>query len=355
MTVIGLDDAIFLLTESAGRPNHVIALQLFEPPAGAGAEYLAELHRKPLEFDVTPLFRKYVQRRLLSPTGMAWKDGEIEIDYRVRRVGLPAPGRVRELFEAVSLQHGVMLDRNRPLWECYLYEGLADGRFAIAFKAHHALADGMSFAKHIFGGLASKPDGSWAAPWALRPDPVRVRPPKAALPDQSSAAGSGSGHGLLAPLHAVGATVNTVKTIGEMVVDSQSELPYRVPWSVLNSSLTGARRFAGDKWDYERLKAVAGDSGGPSMTSCSQCAEEPCVPTSRTSTSFPNGPWSPWFRSPCVALTRRRPTRATPLGRSSVICAPTRTTRAAGTSPSSTRPESRRNEWLRCRRAKRWQ
>lgn len=245
---LSLDDAVFLLTESAGKPNHVVALELFQPPEDAGPDYLADLFRKLLAFDVKPLFGKQVRRRLLSPTGLAWAPHDIEIDYHVRRQGLPVPGRVRELLEAVSLQHGVALDRNRPLWECHLIEGLDDGRFALSFKAHHALADGMTLAKHIFGGLADTPGGEWAPPWADRTsgrDARKSSPRASARP------------GLATPLKAIGGATNTAKALVEMAVDSQSVLPYAAPWSILNSSLTGARRFAGDKWEHARLKQLA--------------------------------------------------------------------------------------------------
>ncbi len=88
------------------------------------------------------LFRK----RPASPASVmgytAWSfDEEIDFDYHVRRAVLPRPGRVRELLRYVSLHHSALLDRNRPMWEVHIVEGLDDGRVALYTKIHHSLID----------------------------------------------------------------------------------------------------------------------------------------------------------------------------------------------------------------------
>lgn len=52
-------DALFLSAESREHPLHVGALQLFEPPKGAGRAFARDTHRAMLECqEVAPLFRK---------------------------------------------------------------------------------------------------------------------------------------------------------------------------------------------------------------------------------------------------------------------------------------------------------
>lgn len=247
MSNIALGDAMFLLGEAAGRPAQVITLQLFRPPEGADpAEWVGDYFQQLLAADdLKPVFRRRPARSLLSPSSLRWVDHEaVELDTHVRHSALPGQGRVRELLEAVSVQHGVQLDRRRPLWEFHVFERLEGGRFATAFKTHHAIADGMSLARHVLGSLSSDPDDrSLRPPWAA--DPNHQRRPRPAT------------GGVALSLTPVLRTAGAVRSLVDMARDVDARVPFVAPPSPLNVRVGGARRFAGDQWPLERLKVVA--------------------------------------------------------------------------------------------------
>lgn len=139
-------DALFLSAESREHPLHVGALQLFEPPAGAGRGFVRETYQAMLQCrEIAPLFRKRPTSLHGALINLGWStDADVDLGYHARRSALPAPGRVRELLELTSRLHSNLLDRHRPLWETHVIEGLRDGRFAIYSKMHHALVDGVS-------------------------------------------------------------------------------------------------------------------------------------------------------------------------------------------------------------------
>lgn len=260
MTNLVLDDAVFLLGESAGRPAHVVALQLFDLPNDAPPDFLRQIYTELLDLEdaVKPVFRKHPRRKLTSPTGLQWADDGIDLDYHVRHSALPQPGRIRELLEAVSLQHGVNLDRRRPLWEFHLYEGLDDGRFATTFKTHHSLADGMSLAGHTLGGLSPDPASrDCRPPWAIRAGGAAAESaPDIAgplLPDLRGPVRDG----VLTAL----ASASAAGTLAAMLRDTNAHVPFEAPRSIFNVSIGGARRFAGDNWQHARLKAIATTAG----------------------------------------------------------------------------------------------
>ena len=62
----------------------------------------------------------------------------------MRQVALPSPGGPRELAAFVGEVAGWPLDRDRPLWQMWVAEGLEHGHVALIAKVHHAAIDGAS-------------------------------------------------------------------------------------------------------------------------------------------------------------------------------------------------------------------
>src|ERR1700756_959226 len=111
-------------------------------------------------------------------------DPGFDLRRHVRRTAVPRPGGDAELFGVVADVLERRLDRDRPLWECWVIEGLKVNRWAMLMKIHHCVADGIS-ATRILSRLCDDIDGDpFARPVAKRPTrrphlkPVPDRPPR---------------------------------------------------------------------------------------------------------------------------------------------------------------------------------
>lgn len=89
-------------------------------------------------------------------------DSGFDLSRHVKRVALPRPGDDAELFRVVADVLERRLDRDRPLWECWVIEGLQDNRWAVLVKIHHCVADGIS-ATHILSRLCDAQGGDMLA------------------------------------------------------------------------------------------------------------------------------------------------------------------------------------------------
>jgi diacylglycerol O-acyltransferase / wax synthase len=91
-------------------------------------------------------------------------DPAFDLSRHLRRVALPRPGDDAELFRVVADVLERRLDRDRPLWECWVIEGLKGNRWAVLMKIHHCMADGISATRiltrlcdHVDGDAFAKP------------------------------------------------------------------------------------------------------------------------------------------------------------------------------------------------------
>ena len=164
-------DASFLFLENDNQPMHIGGVAIFEGPAPSHEEVVQLLTSK---LHLVPRYRQKVKFLPLGVGLPGWiDDPDFEIEYHIRRTALPAPGGQAELDNLVSRLIAAQLDRRRPLWEVWVIEGIADGRWAILSKIHHCMIDGASGAdlmSVIFDIAADQPLGD-EQPWDPAPTP----------------------------------------------------------------------------------------------------------------------------------------------------------------------------------------
>ena len=135
-------DASFWYAEelSPGLRSTVGGLMLLNAPPDeakyrAATEWAVKVTRRLREKVVDPPLR------FMLPEWV--EDEHMDLDYHLRREALPAPGDEETLFEMVSQIMATPLDRARPQWETYVFEGLKGGKGAILNKMHHSMVDGV--------------------------------------------------------------------------------------------------------------------------------------------------------------------------------------------------------------------
>ena len=139
-------DAAFLQLETAATPMHVGALFVLDPPSRqAGRTFFRRFKLLiAARLDRSEVFTRRVAALPFNAANPMWLAGRADLDYHVRRTVLPEPGSQHQLEECVADLHTPLMDRERPLWELHVIEGLEGGRVALYVKTHHAGLDGAS-------------------------------------------------------------------------------------------------------------------------------------------------------------------------------------------------------------------
>jgi len=171
MDRLGVLGLMFFVMESSSRPMHSGAIMLFDPPQDGSAIEVVE--QTVAAFRETEPVAPWNQRAALGLGSLPhWETvPQVDLDYHVRRIALPAPGSMAQLMDLVSQLYPAPLDRSRPLWEAYVVEGLEHGRMALFFKGHHAAVDGASAVHMLLASLSEAPSDDPRAPWAVAAEP----------------------------------------------------------------------------------------------------------------------------------------------------------------------------------------
>ncbi len=262
MKKLSLIDSAFLMLESRETPMHVGGLNLFTLPEGVNEqEFLHGLaaNMRTAEALQPPFGDKLKVGRLGMLGPLYWEpDTSLDLEYHIRHSALPKPGRFRELFALVSRLHGTLLDRNRPLWEMHLIEGLQDRQFAVYSKFHHAAIDGVR-SIHLTQSMYSEDPNERIlhSPLSMAArdryvEALQLPPPTDEelrnVAEKLKATFDTSAHLLGAVRQYAGAWMGRG---GPLVVPWMD-----VPKSTINTRVDGARRFVAQSWPFARIRAV---------------------------------------------------------------------------------------------------
>ena len=135
-------DTSFLANEKGNGHMAIGAVMMCEGKAPSYEDFVTHIRSR---LHLLPRFRQRVVFPPLQLGRPFWVDfPEFDISRHVRHAVLPSPGTDAQFHELVGKCLSPALDRSKPLWELWLVEGFEDERFAIVYKTHHALADGIS-------------------------------------------------------------------------------------------------------------------------------------------------------------------------------------------------------------------
>jgi WS/DGAT/MGAT family acyltransferase len=155
-------DNSFLLLERPNQYTHVASTLIFDagplrtPTGGIDFEAIRDAHARILHR--IPRYRQVLKYIPLESHPVWVDDPDFDLGYHLRHTALPRPGsdeQLKRLSARIMQQH---LDRNRPLWESWVVEGLEGDRFAIISKVHHCMIDGVSGVDLIQILLSTDPD-----------------------------------------------------------------------------------------------------------------------------------------------------------------------------------------------------
>ena len=256
-------DASFLHLEQASAHMHVAGCSVFVGSAPSYDEVVqaieARLHLVP----------RYRQRLAFVPFGQGrpvWVDDpHFKVQYHVRHTALPRPGGEDELKRLAGRVFSQALDRSRPLWELWLVEGLAGGRFALLSKTHHALVDGVSGVDIATVLFDTSPEPLPVAPpeheWVPRPLPSSAQLLADALLERTTVPHEvmrGVRTTLRAPRAMAGRLGRALGSVGSLAWMGLQP----VPPSPFNVRIGPHRRFTWVEADLGQFKAIKNALGG---------------------------------------------------------------------------------------------
>lgn len=261
-------DASFIFNESPSCAQHIGNLAIYDTStAPDGKVRFKQIMQTMVDrMHLVPLLRQRLIEVPFNADFPYWINEEsFDPEFHVRHIALPQPGDWRQLCIQVARIYSRPLDRNKPLWEMYVIEGLDNieglpkGCFATLTKTHHASLDGST----------SSDVGAALTDFSANPEDTQVPPPGPwtvdKIPSDAELLAAANFHNLTKPLRfleTLGQTAPKVQQALEQLRKGQIKLPSPAPRTRFNGTVDASRVFEGVSFELETIKQIKNVVGG---------------------------------------------------------------------------------------------
>ena len=294
-------DSAFLFSETPECPMHVGSLTIVKLPDGYEGDFYED-------------FRRLVAGRIHLAPSLRWKlattpfdidrpswieDDQFDLSRHILRGALPEPHDLATAERLAGWLHAKTLNRARPLWEIYVFDGMPGNHAAIYSKMHHALIDGGAGAaltailyesspvpqdvpaapvaangpgkqdvRDVASSMFAAYAELWRTPMTSTADLGKLELPRSRGTDLASVLLDAAIESVEWPLRMVAnlgeigeayraAMANAFKPESLKALDLLS-----APSTPLNASISSERSFSGITVSLPRVKAIAAKAGG---------------------------------------------------------------------------------------------
>jgi WS/DGAT/MGAT family acyltransferase len=253
-------DSLFLHVEDGVTHMHIASCAVFEGPPPPYQDFVGLIAGK---LSRLPRYRqrvRFVPGQLGRPVWV--DDPHFNLAYHVRHSALPPPGGEEDLNNLMARLMAVELDRHRPLWEVWMVEGLAGGRWALISKVHHCMVDGVSGTDLMVQLLDTRRRYRLPTPerWEPEPEPSDVELVTSAVVDllRTPAEQVRAARAMVRPSrNAIGALLDTLDGAVSFGRDLRP-----TPALSIEGAIGPHRRWAAARGTLDELKAIRTTLGG---------------------------------------------------------------------------------------------
>ncbi|MDB5624282.1 MAG: acyltransferase [Tardiphaga sp.] len=291
-------DASFLYLETPEMPMHIGSMAIFRLPQDYAGDFFEEFKAMiASRVHLAPILQARLQKAPLDIDHPSWvEDDQFDIDRHIFRGSLPAPYDRATLERIVGWMHAKPLNRARPLWEFYVFEGMKNNEIGLYSKIHHACIDGGAGAaltnmiydvtqvprevakpaarkiaqepRDIAANLIDSYQQLWRQPFDGAQPRKSIDLPRSGKSDLGSILFDNAMFQIESAVkfaNSVPAMLKSVSDVISKVTDPKSRdsiVSMLSPPTILNKSISSERSFAGTSISLSAAKAVAKTSGG---------------------------------------------------------------------------------------------